>query len=123
MIRLPFAMPRWGWSVLGILAVVIATALLVRSCDSRRDKAAQSRVDASQGQAQAESGKDAIDTVSRAGEAQAASEGQSRRAEQDIRSASGAGDAVNPAARDAGLAALCKRAIYRNHPRCRKDGQ
>jgi hypothetical protein len=104
----------------GVILLVVAVLGFLTYCQNQRSKGAQSRVDRSQSEAQAESGKDAIGTVSRSGEAQAASEGQSRQAEQDIRSAEGSNQAVNPAVRDAGLAALCKRAIYKDDPRCRK---
>jgi hypothetical protein len=105
--------------VAGIVLLGLAIVLGVHSCDVRHNRAAQGRLEASQAQAAANSSADAINTVSRSGEAQAASEGQSRQAEQDIRAAEGANQAVNPAVRDAGLAALCRRTTYKDDPRCK----
>lgn len=104
---------------ISVLVAVLAILYLMSSCQKRRSMAAQERVEDSQARAQTNSAADAIGTVSRSGEAQAASEGQSRQAERDIRSAEGANQAVNPAARDAGISALCKRAIYKDDPRCK----
>lgn len=106
-------------TVVGTIALVIASALIVRSCDKRRSEAAQTRVERSQGEAQANSAADAIGTVARSGEAERASEELTRSNEQQIRAAEGASDQVNPAVRDAGLAALCRREAYRNDPRCK----
>lgn len=101
------------------LVLVIGAGLTVRSCDSRHSEAAQTRVERSQGEAQSNSAADAIGTVARSGEAEAASENLTRSNEQQIRAAPGANDKVNPAVRDAGIAALCRREAYRNDPRCR----
>lgn len=106
--------------IAGALLIIGIVAFTVRSCDRRHSQGAQSRLDASQAQAAANSSADAVNTVSRAGEAQAASEGQSRQAERDIRAAQGADQAVSPAVRDAGIAALCKRSTYANDPRCKR---
>ena len=105
--------------IAGVILLIVAVTLLTRSCDKRRSQGAQSRVDASQGQAAANSSADAIGTVSRSGEAQAASEAQSRQAEQEIRAAEGASQSVNPAVRNAGIQALCRRATYKDDPRCK----
>jgi FtsZ-interacting cell division protein ZipA len=88
--------------ILMLLAAVVLIAAIVEgvhSCDVRRSKAAQSRVEASQAQAASNSAADAVGTVARSGEAES--------------------DKVNPAVRDAGIAALCRRQAYRNDPRCK----
>ena len=120
MLSLSAAAIRYILIIVGIIVIGLVIVGGVHSCDVRRNRAAQGRVEASQTQAAANSSADAINTVSRSGEAQAASEGQSRQAEQDIRAAEGANQAVNPAVRDAGIAALCKRRTYANDPRCRR---
>jgi hypothetical protein len=104
----------------GIMLLGLLIVFGVHSCDVRHNRAAQSRVEASQAQSAAESASDAINTVSRSDEASRASEEQSRQAERDIRAAPGADQAVNPAVRDAGLRALCKRSTYANDPRCKR---
>lgn len=106
--------------VVGVIALILIVGLTVRSCDSHHNKAAQSRVDAAQGEAQANSAADAVNTVAASGEATAASEELTRSNERDIRGAEGANDKVNPAVRDAGIAAICKRQAYANDPRCKR---
>lgn len=106
--------------VVGVIILIVAAALFVRSCDKRRSMAAQSRVERSQAEAQSNSGADAIGTVQRSGEAAAASEELTRSNEQQIRAAPGANDKVNPAVRDAGIGALCRRKAYANDPRCHR---
>jgi FtsZ-interacting cell division protein ZipA len=112
---------------LKLIAMIVGAVLLlgiiafgVHSCDQRRSKAAQSRVERSQDEAASNSAADAINTVAASGEASRASEDLTRSNERDIRAAQGANDKVNPAVRDAGLAALCKRQAYANDPRCRR---
>ena len=107
-------------TIVGVILLIGAAGLFVKSCDNRRNKAAQARVEASQAGAASNSAKDAIGTVARSGEAAAASEEQSRNAERDIRAADGADQTVKPPARDAGIQALCRRPTYANDPRCRR---
>jgi hypothetical protein len=108
-----------------IIAMIVGAILLlgiiafgVRSCDVRRSKAAQSRVEHSQAEAASNSAQDAIGTVANADAAAGVSEDLTRSNEQQIRAAPGANDKVNPASRDAGLSALCRRQAYANDPRC-----
>jgi FtsZ-interacting cell division protein ZipA len=105
--------------VVGVIALVLIVGFTVRSCDSRHNKAAQSRMERSQAEAASNSAADAIGTVARSGESERASEDLTRSNEQQIRSAQGANDKVNPAVRDAGIAALCRRQAYRDNPRCK----
>jgi hypothetical protein len=104
--------------VVGVIVLIVAVSLFVRSCDNRRDRAAQSRVDEAQAGAAAESSADAINTVSRSGEAQAESEALSRANERDIRAAEGAGERVGAGVNTAGRRALCKREAFKNDPKC-----
>ena len=120
-------MNLWGYQIgarllaiiIGIIALVGIVLFAVHSCDKRRSQAAQTRVERSQSEAASNSAADAIGTVARSGEAEAASEALTRSNEKEIRDAEGANDPVNPAARDAGLRSLCRRSAYRDSPKCR----
>lgn len=105
--------------IVGVIALVLIVGFTVRSCDKRHARAAQSRVERSQAQAASNSAADAIATVARSGEDSAASEDLTRSNEKDIRNAKGSNAAVDPAARDSGLRALCLRRAYRDDPKCR----
>jgi ABC-type protease/lipase transport system fused ATPase/permease subunit len=106
--------------IVGLLVLIGVVAFTVRSCDKRHSRAAQTRVERSQAEAAANSAADAIGTVAASGEAERASEDLTRINEQQIRAAEGSNAAVNPAARDAGIAALCRRQAYRDDPRCKR---
>lgn len=106
--------------IAGVVVLVLAAVFTVRSCDKRHSRDAQSRLDAAQGDAQANSAADAVNTVAASGEAQAASEEMTRENERNIRAAQGASNAVDPAVRNAGIAALCRRKAYENDPRCHR---
>lgn len=82
---------------------------------------AEARLSRNQAQAAQESGSDAVNTVGQAGEREAASDALTRENEAAIRAAPGAADPVTAEARGAGIAALCKRAAYRDDPRCRTN--
>ncbi len=105
--------------VIGALVLVIAVSIALSQCSKRKNAAAQARVDSSQANAAATSAADAIDTVSKAGEREKASEDLTRTNERDIRAAEGAGDKVKPGVNNAGLRALCQRQAYRDSPRCK----
>lgn len=116
-------MPRLSTQLILILAIVILGAVIVfagpAACNKIRSMGAQSRVDSSQSSAASNSAADAINTVQASGARETASEDLTRQNEANIRAANGATDKVNPAVRDAGIAALCQRAAYRNDPRCK----
>lgn len=112
--------PRILAIIVGVIALILIAGFTVRSCDKRRSQAAQSRMERSQADAASNSAADAIGTVARSGEAAAASEALTRSNEQKIRAAQGSNAAVDPAARDAGISALCGRVAYKNDPRCKK---
>jgi hypothetical protein len=103
---------------IGALILFALLMLGLRQCDDRRNRAAQSRVESAQAGAAAESSADAINTVSRSGEAQAESEALSRANERDIRAAEGAGERVGAGVNTAGRRALCKREAFKNDPKC-----
>jgi hypothetical protein len=107
---------------LGIAAAILALVLLIAgppACNKMRSMAAQARLQEEQMDAQGNSARDAIATQGAASARERASEDLTRTNEEEIRNAQGASDPVNPAARDAGLRALCRRAAYRDSERCR----
>ena len=107
--------------IMAIAGIVLVLVILfaVSQCDKRRSAAAQGRLDAAQAEARANSAADAIATVARSGEATAASEELTRTNERDIRAAEGAGERVGAGVNAAGRAALCRRAAYRDDPKCK----
>jgi len=105
-----------------IVAALVFLGLIgfgVTQCQKRRSEAAQGRVERGQAGAAANSAADAIGTVARSGEAEAASETLTRTNEKEIRDAQGANDPVNPAVSAAGRNSLCRRAAYRDDPKCK----
>ncbi len=104
--------------VAGVVLVLLVVAFLtVRSMLTAGPKA-EARLGKTQAEAAAQSGSDAVNTVGKAGEREAAIAELDRTNEKGIRDAEGSDAAVNPAARDAGRNSLCKRAAYREHPKC-----
>ena len=100
--------------------LLFAVIMTLAYCQNQRSKGAQARVERSQAEAASNSAADAVGTVARSGEASAASEALTRDNEGKIRAADGANAPVNPAARDAGITALCKRQAYQSDPRCKR---
>lgn len=117
-------MERLSARVIAYIAAAAIAVLVVWAAfhfwQKSRSQAAQARVQHEQTQALSNSASDAVGTVAASGEAAAASEALTRSNEQAIRAANGADAPVNPAARDAGIAALCRRQAYRNDPRCKR---
>jgi hypothetical protein len=105
--------------IAGVLIAIGAIVGLTRSCDKRHNQAAQERVEDSQAGAATNSAADAIGTVQRSSEASAASEEMTRQNDRDIRAADGAAVKIGPGVDAAGRAALCRRAAYRNDPKCK----
>lgn len=105
--------------VVGVIVLILAVGLFVRSCDQRRSRAAQERVEDSQARAASNSAADAIATVSNSAAADRASEDLTRANDRDIRAAEGANVPVGAGVNAAGLKALCKRQTYRDSPRCK----
>jgi hypothetical protein len=105
--------------IAGVILLIVAVGLFVKSCDNRRSRAAQSRVERSQAEAASNSAADAINTVTGVGTNQAASEDLGRTNERDIRAAEGANTKISAGVNAAGRAALCKRAAYRDDPKCK----
>ncbi len=102
----------------GGIVIIALSLLLLSQCDKRHSQAAQTRVERTQAEAASNSAADAVSTVARSGEAAAASEELTRQNSGEIHAAPGANDRVNSGVDLAGRKALCKRAAYRDDPRC-----
>jgi hypothetical protein len=102
------------------IAFIVGMMLFgVSQCQKRRSEAAQSRVERSQAEAASNSAADAIGTVARSGETERASEDLTRSNDKEIRNAQGADERVGAGVNAAGLRSLCRRAAYRDDPKCR----
>ncbi len=106
--------PRVIIAVVGIVLLLILV-LAIRGCSSGKTEA---KLANGQGQAATQSGRDAVQTVGNQSAAETQIDATTKENEDAIRSAPGANAPVDPAARDAGLRALCKRASYIRDPRC-----
>jgi len=109
-----------------IIAMIVGAVLLlgliafgVHSCDQRRSKAAQSRVERSQAEAASNSAADAINTVAASNARETASEELTRSNEKEIRNAQGADTHVGAGVNAAGRNSLCRRAAYRDDSKCK----
>lgn len=105
-----------------IVGAVLLVALIgfgLSQCQKRRSEAAQARVERSQAEAASESAKDAIGTVTQRGAEERASEELTRSNEKEIRNAEGASERVGSGVDLAGRRSLCRRAAYRDDPKCR----
>lgn len=102
---------------IGVALLVIAI-LAIGKCSY--DRTAKTRVELSEGQAGAarDSGKDAVETVGQQAGRENDADRITEENENEIRNAEGASDPVAPGVRDAGLGSLCRRAAYRDDPRC-----
>jgi Flp pilus assembly protein TadD len=106
--------PRTVLIILGIVAA-LGLLLAVRGCGT-----AGTRAKLATGQAGAAIGsaRDTVQTIGNQIAAETHIDDITKENEHEIRAAPGANAPVNPAARDAGLRALCKRASYRGDPKC-----
>lgn len=100
-----------------IAALVIAAGYWLYSAITANPKA-EARLSRNQSEAAQQSGADAVNTVGQAGDREAGSADLSRTNEASIRAAPGGADPVTAEARAAGISALCKRAAYKDDPRC-----
>jgi flagellar biosynthesis/type III secretory pathway M-ring protein FliF/YscJ len=101
-----------------VLLVIAGVLIGPAACNRIRSMGAQHRLEQGQNEALANSAADAINTQGAASVREQNSEELTRSNEKEIRNADGANNAVNPAVRDAGLRSLCRRAAYRDSPRC-----
>lgn len=103
------------WIALALLVLIV---LGVAKCSY--DRTAETRIDISEGQAGAarDSGADAVNTVGEQTGRENDTDRVTEENDNEIRNAEGAADPVAPGVRDAGLNSLCRRAAYRDDPRC-----
>lgn len=102
-----------------VLVLLIVGFFTVRSCQQSAQHAAESRLQQGQMGALSNSAQDALATQGNVAANATASEDLSRTNAEEIRNAKGADARVDPAANAAGLRALCRRAAYRDSPKCR----
>lgn len=116
---MPFPASLTARIILGAVAVLAAGLLVwgVYHAITARPKA-EAKVATNQTQAAQQNGADAVNTVGAAQDREAAENDLSRENERTIRNAEGANAPVAAPARDAGIAALCRRAAYAHDPRC-----
>jgi uncharacterized protein HemX len=106
-------------AIVFLAALVLGLALFALGQWRRaHTEAAERRVESAQSGAAVASGKDAIATQGAAAARETTSETLTRTNDEEIRHAKGADAPVDPAARDAGLASLCRRASYHASERC-----
>lgn len=109
--------------IAGIVAALIAVAVAWAAFhfyEKSRSQGAQARVDHEQSSAMMNSAADAVATVGADAARVTVSEELTRSNEAQIRAAPGADQRIDPRAHDAGIAALCRRAAYRNDPKCKE---
>ena len=113
------ALPLARKALVALGAVILAIMLLWGAyrllTGTERAKA---RLGENQTEAAIESGKDAVQTVGAAGERDASIDRATTENNDAIQKADGADAPVAAGVRDAGLAGLCKRRVYRDDPRC-----
>lgn len=111
-----YVIPHLRWIVFGLLLVFALWWLY--SAITAKPKA-EAKLGRNQAEAAAQSGSDAVNTVGQAADREAASDALTRDNERTIRNAEGSSATVAQPANDAGRAALCRRAAYRDDPACR----
>lgn len=105
--------------IVGGLILLALIVFGVSQCQKNKSLGTQAKVDKAQTGALANSAADAIGTTQDVAANAAASEDLTRSNEKDIRNAEGADTRVGAAVDAAGRRSLCKRAAYRNDPKCR----
>lgn len=110
---------RFWWVIPAVLLFVMLFIWGPAACNKIRGLEQQTKIDRGQIEASHQSGSDAVNTVGTVASNQMQSEDLTRSNEKEIRNAQGANDAVNPAVRDAGLRALCRRKASAHDPKCR----
>ncbi len=116
MIRPAWLTAKLAIRLLAAIALLLALWWLYSAITAKpKAEAALAR---NQAEAALESGSDAVSTVGKAADREAASEALTRSNEKDIRNAQGADAPVADPARDAGLRSLCRRPSYSGNPKC-----
>lgn len=105
---------------IAVFILLIAAVLVVHSCRSAQTAHTETKLATGQAGAALQSGTDAANTVGNRMDADASTDRVTAENEATIRSADGASAPVAAPARDAGIAALCRRAAYKDTDRCKR---
>lgn len=111
--------PRTIAVIVGLIALVLAAAIIPGCVRQWRSEKAQTRIDAAQATAAQTSAGEASQTQSTVNANEVESEALGRSNEKDIRNAEGSDAPVAAPAGAAGIRALCMRRVYRDTERCR----
>jgi len=108
-----------------MIALLIAGAALIllalfawHEWGTARTAKVETRLANGQAGAALASGQDSANAIGNRMDADAGEDATTRENDHAIRTAPGAGAPVDPALRDAALRGLCRRAAYRNDPKC-----
>lgn len=108
-----------GKAILAALAAFFVLAVVMGIYTAIRAKPkAEAKLRGNQVEAVQSSASDAVNTVGKAGDREAASNDLTRSNNEEIMDADGADEVVRPGVRDAGLDGLCRRASYQRDPKC-----
>lgn len=110
--------PRLWGIIAGSVLLLFAVWWIWGEFTSGQRAKVEARLNANQADAAAASGDDAVETVSSQAAVEDAVDAITKGNADAIHSAPGADAPVAAPVRDAGLAGLCKRASYRNDPKC-----
>lgn len=100
------------------IVAVLAIWLIWHLWQKSSQAAGEARLATKQGEAALDSGRDAVESLGASQAKETAIDEITQENDRAIRSAPGADAPVDARVRDAGLAGLCKRAVYLRDPRC-----
>lgn len=119
---MPPSVAQFFASAIGrVVMVLVALALawwIVHALTSGKGAKVEAELNQNRASAAIESGADAVGSVGAQGAREGEIDATTRRNEDAIRNAEGAGAPVADPARDAGLRSLCQRAAYRGSEQC-----
>lgn len=120
-------MKRWlsaltpqGWAIAGglLLVALVAAWWLVTEPGRRKARETAWRVESALSGSHGQSAREATEIIVNSAARDAVGDQLTRENSDEIRSASGSNQPVDPALRDAGLRGLCRRPAYLGDPRC-----
>jgi hypothetical protein len=116
--RVPLTPYGWIAAAIGAVLVVALAWFVLASWQASRTASAEAKVGAALGEARGKSAGEAVDIVAAGAGRDAAIDAQTLETDDAIKTAPGAGQAVDPGVHGAGLDGLCRRAAYRGRPEC-----